>query len=256
MENITHIYELSKNGIPFYIGKTISPIVRKHYHKLTYGKDIVFTTIDETQGDKNQWKPLEMYWINQYQQWGFVLENKNEGGGGRKIIYTRKEIRQRRNKQTKQWHKDHPEVSKKYSEENKEKFKKYRETNKEKMLQQTKEWRKNNPELAKQMVKDYQEKHKEQIKAYMKGWQSANKEKIREYNKLYKKSNKIKNPKTIHSTTPIKILQYALDGTFIKEWNSAADVARFLNKKSPAAIYEVCNRKRKTIYGYKWKYQN
>jgi hypothetical protein len=248
MDNITYIYELSKNGIPFYIGKTISPVVRKHYHKLTYGKDIVFTIIDEIQGDKNQWKPLEMYWINQYQQWGFVLKNKNEGGGGRKIIYTREEIKQRRNEQTRQWNKIHPEVSKKYSEENKEKFKEYRETNKEKMLQQTKEWRKNNPELAKQMVKDYQEKHKEQIKSYMQEWQSANKEKIREYNRIYKNSKSTKQRKNI--------IQYTLDDIFIKEWNSATEAALFLNKKTPAAIYEVCNGKRKTIYGYKWGYKN
>jgi hypothetical protein len=249
MEDITYIYELSKNGVPFYIGKTISHVVRKHYHELTYGKDIVFTIIDEVQGDKSKWKPLEMYWINQYQQWGFILENKNEGGGGRKIIYTREEIRQRRNEQTKQWHKDHPEVSKKYSEENKEKFKEYRETNKEKMLQQTKEWRKNNPELVKQTVKNYQEKNKEQIKSYVKEWQAANKEKIKEYNKLY-------NSKNNHPIIPLKILQYTLDGIFIKEWNSATEAALFLNKKTPSAIYEVCNGKRKTIYGYKWKYKN
>lgn len=249
MDNITYIYELSKNGIPFYIGKTISPVVRKHYHKLTYGNDINFVIIDQIDGDKTKWKPLEMYWINQYQQWGFILENKNEGGGGRKIIYTREEIKQRRNEQTKQWHKDHPEVSKKYSDENKEKLKEYREQNKEKMLQQTKEWRKNNFELHKQMIKGYQEKHKEQIKVYMKEYREQNKEKIKEYNKLY-------NPKNIQPTTPIKILQCTLDNTFIKEWNSATEAALFLNKKTPAAIYEVCNGKRKTIYGYKWKYKN
>ena len=58
MENITYIYELSKNGIPFYIGKTISHIVRKHYHELTYGKDITFTIIDQTDGDI-----IQRYWI-------------------------------------------------------------------------------------------------------------------------------------------------------------------------------------------------
>jgi hypothetical protein len=99
------------------------------------------------------------------------------------------------------------------------------------------------------MIKDYQEKHKEQIKVYMKEYREQNKEKIKEYNKLY-------NPKNIQPTTPIKILQYTLDNTFIKEWNSATEAALFLNKKTPAAIYEVCNGKRKTIYGYKWKYKN
>jgi hypothetical protein len=151
MEDITYIYELSKSGIPFYIGKTISPVVRKHYHKLAYGNDINFIIIDQIDGDKTKWKPLEMYWINQYQQWGFVLKNKNGGGGGRKIIYTREEIKQRRNEQTKQWNKIHPEVSKKYSEDNKEKRKEYdkqyRQKNRELKNKQSRDYYKRNPHL-------------------------------------------------------------------------------------------------------------
>lgn len=248
MDNINYIYELSRNGVPFYIGKTISPVVRKHYHILTYGDDIVFTIIDQIEGNKTKWKPLEMYWIGQYKQWGFILENKNNGGGGRKTIYTREEIRQRRNKQTRQWQRNHPEVVKKYSKENKDKFKEYREKNKEKMLQQTKNWRKNNLELYKQTIKDYQEKHKEQIKTYMKEWKKANREKIREYDRIYRNSKSTKKRKNI--------IQYTLEGEFIQEWESAIGAARHLNKKTGAAILEVCKGKRKTIYGYKWKYKN
>lgn len=30
----------------------------------------------------NEWKFWEIYWINQFRSWGFILENKNNGGGG------------------------------------------------------------------------------------------------------------------------------------------------------------------------------
>jgi hypothetical protein len=37
------------------------------------------TIIDETNDD---WQQLEMYWIEQFKNWGFILLNKNNGGGG------------------------------------------------------------------------------------------------------------------------------------------------------------------------------
>jgi len=50
------------------------------------------------------------------------------------------------------------------------------------------------------------------------------------------------------------ILQYDLQGNFIKEWKSATDASKFLDKKS-SSICECCKNKRKTAYGYKWKYK-
>lgn len=54
------------------------------------------------------------------------------------------------------------------------------------------------------------------------------------------------------------VLQYDKQGDFIKEWESAFKAALSLNKKTGAAITEVCNGKgkRKSIYGYIWKYKN
>jgi hypothetical protein len=72
------IYVLEKNGIPFYIGKAKDPIRRKHAHRRTYGLDIQSYIIDEVE----DWKYWESYWIEQFKQWGFKLENKNNGGGG------------------------------------------------------------------------------------------------------------------------------------------------------------------------------
>jgi hypothetical protein len=51
------------------------------------------------------------------------------------------------------------------------------------------------------------------------------------------------------------IIQYDLQGNFVKEWKSGTEAALFLNKKSTSAICECCQNKRKTAYGYKWKYK-
>lgn len=72
------IYILERNGVPFYIGKAKNPIRRYHGHRKTFGLDIEFNIIDEVEN----WKFWESYWIEQFLQWGFILENKNNGGGG------------------------------------------------------------------------------------------------------------------------------------------------------------------------------
>ncbi len=52
------------------------------------------------------------------------------------------------------------------------------------------------------------------------------------------------------------ILQYDLDGNFIKKWDSATLASQHFNKKSSAAITECCRGIRKSIYGYKWRHEN
>jgi hypothetical protein len=72
------IYVLEKNNIPFYIGKTKNTNRRKNRHKQKYGQDIDLIILDEGE----DWKFLEKYWIEQFRYFGFVLSNKNKGGGG------------------------------------------------------------------------------------------------------------------------------------------------------------------------------
>ena len=48
------------------------------------------------------------------------------------------------------------------------------------------------------------------------------------------------------------ILQYTLDGEFVREWPSATDVG----KKVKSSICECLKGKQKTAYGYIWKYKN
>jgi len=64
-----------------YIGKTKSS--RKDDHVKTFGKQIEYSIIDEVQSlDKKYWKSLEIFWIGYFKFLGFILMNKNKGGGG------------------------------------------------------------------------------------------------------------------------------------------------------------------------------
>lgn len=76
----TIIYELSRKGIPFYIGKSPNPKTRINPHKKNFGKDIDMIYIDEI--STVDWEFWEKWWIQQYKCWGFILENKTHGGNG------------------------------------------------------------------------------------------------------------------------------------------------------------------------------
>ena len=81
--DITFIYYLHRgDNIPFYVGKTVNRYSRELEHKWKNkgGCKPEFVIIDEV--PTNEWKFWEKYWISQFKQWGFVLENKNNGGGG------------------------------------------------------------------------------------------------------------------------------------------------------------------------------
>jgi hypothetical protein len=85
---VTHIYlieNIEKDSNKVYIGKTkdSNKHNRKYTHKQTYGKQIFFTIIDSIESlNRKDWKLLESYWIEQFKNWGFILLNKNNGGGG------------------------------------------------------------------------------------------------------------------------------------------------------------------------------
>jgi hypothetical protein len=85
MNTITKIYlvtNIDNDPNKVYVGKTYTDD-RINQHKQRFGDQINFSYIDEIEGlDKNSWKPLERYWIEQFRQWGFILVNKNKGGGG------------------------------------------------------------------------------------------------------------------------------------------------------------------------------
>lgn len=52
-----------------------------------------------------------------------------------------------------------------------------------------------------------------------------------------------------------KVLQYDLQGNYIKEWNSIKEVKKQFNIYDSNLI-ACCKGKRKTAGGYKWKYKD
>jgi predicted GIY-YIG superfamily endonuclease len=78
---MTKIYILERNNIPFYVGKTLQEIKDRYY---THGDRKVNSKIIEIDCvDDNEWRFWESWYIELFKSWGFELENKNKGGGGR-----------------------------------------------------------------------------------------------------------------------------------------------------------------------------
>jgi hypothetical protein len=51
------------------------------------------------------------------------------------------------------------------------------------------------------------------------------------------------------------VLQYDLNGNILKEWDNISNASLFLNKPG-CAIVETCLNKRKSAYGFIWRYKN
>lgn len=85
---VTRIYLVENcynNLNKVYIGKEKShqKRTRDYSHRRTYGDKIIFTYIDEIQGwSKNDYIPLESFWIEYFKFLGFEVLNKNKGGAG------------------------------------------------------------------------------------------------------------------------------------------------------------------------------
>jgi hypothetical protein len=78
---MTRIYLLERNRVPFYVGKTLQKI-KDHFY--THGERKINSKIIEIDiVEDNEWRFWESWYIELFKSWGFELENKNNGGGGR-----------------------------------------------------------------------------------------------------------------------------------------------------------------------------
>lgn len=203
------IYVLEKNGVPFYVGKAKDSTRRKHAHRRTYGLDIQSYIIDEVE----DWKYWESFWIEQFKQWGFKLENKNNGGGGPSS----------------------------YTEEQKQKMRKpHKEGTGGKISKTLKE--RNHSQY-------YTEEIKEKIS-------QGNKGKPKPFSDTHKVAMGVAKRKQAKT-----VIQYDLNGNFIKEWESKGQAALWIkeqtNKTSnlTSQIKDCILGRQKTAFGYKWKYK-
>lgn len=91
---ITYIYLLEFKDSTFYIGKTNNIKRRIKEHTLKYNTNFDYIVLEEI--DNKEWKFWESYWIEQFQAWGFILKNKNKGGGGTLPLIGRSEETKRK----------------------------------------------------------------------------------------------------------------------------------------------------------------
>ena len=80
-------------------------------------------------------------------------------------------------------------------------------------------------------------------------------DKLRSSNRKHWERGSERNNKIGQSNSK-SILQFDVYNNFIKEWDSIMEACFFLNNhKHDSGIGLVCNGKRKTAYGYKWKFK-
>ena len=53
----------------------------------------------------------------------------------------------------------------------------------------------------------------------------------------------------------LAVLQFDLEGNFIKEWSSITEANKFFSTNKNTHISSVCKGKRNSCFGYKWKYK-
>ena len=234
--NITRIYLVTNcYGDPnkVYIGKTKNSS-RENDHKRKYGKDIIYTYIDEVESlKKEDWEPLETFWIQYFKYLGFDIQNIRMKGGSGPEFYSEetclKMSLQRKGKPI------HNDISKK-SVSDRFKGVKMSDDTKEKI--RLKKTGQKYPNRSYKTEYHVSQETKEKISKALKG-----KPKPVEFKEIFTKS----------------VLQYGLDGKFIKKWNNQLEAENFLmNKqlnKSSDYIGSCCRGLVKSSFGFLWKYE-
>lgn len=225
-----------ENGIPFYIGKTKNSLKkRESQHQKHFQKNLTIFELDVI--NENDWKFWECYWMEQFRQWGFVLKNKNNGGGGPAFhseeSKTKMKNTPRPNTSTKLKNIKRPDVSNRLKDT---KFSK--ET-----CQKISQSKINHPCYS--SIERNEKIFESNIKHYLKD-SKRNK-------KISKKLKGRKNP-WVEEALGKPIIQLDKNLNLIKEWESASKAAQSINKPS-SSISECCNKKRKSSYGYIWVFK-
>jgi len=219
-----------------YVGKTKNS--REQAHKKTFGKNIIYTYIDEIDSlDSKDWEPLESYWIEQFRQWGFEVLNKNNGGGGPIIhsIETRKKISSRLK------YKPKPPRSKEHCNNLSKSL-----TNKSRKGS----GRKKGTILSDRELEIRRKKRRKQSLETIEKRRLKNLGKKRNQETKKRMSN-IKKGKPSNNSKPV--FQYNLDNILIKIWKTSSEAALFLGIRRQGII--ICaNNKSKTYKNYIWRY--
>ncbi len=234
---ITYIYLVTncygdKNKV--YIGKEKShkKESRKNRHRKKYGDKIEFNYIDQVDSWlRKDWKPLESYWIEQFIQWGFEIQNiRKKGGSGPEFQTENTKLKISK-----------ANLGRKISEESKQRMRKPKSKEHRENVSKARLGLKLPDEIRLKMRKP-----KSNTNNYFRGPRSEeNKIKMR-----HPKLNKLnfKKPKP-HLWK--EVIQSDKQDKFIKEWTSLSEVKKYFK----GDIQACCLGRQKTAGGYKWKYK-
>jgi hypothetical protein len=216
------IYCLHKgDDKPIYVGKTKSTLsTRLNAHKLRKKESTLFITeLDYV--NENEWRFWEEWYIRLFRSWGFLLENKNNGGGGLAFHNddTKKRISESR-------------TGKLGPYKGKKRPKEFGEKIKNNLIRNKKISESNMGVSKSNKGKAFTEEHKKKIKD-TRGF--------------------LKNRKNTWQNIPI--FQYSIHGVFIKEWPSQTEAIKSLNRTGDG-IGACCRGKQKQAYGFIWKFKN
>lgn len=262
--DITRIYLVTNcygDSNKVYIGKTKG--TRYINHKQKYGNNIIYDYIDEVKSlNKNDWEPLETFWINYFKFLGFDVQNKRMKGGSGPEFQTSNT----KNKISQSL------LGHKHTLEQRNKRKEIRRGIN--LSQQTKDrigqsnlGKGNKPilqyDLEGNFIKEWDSTIEVSIYFTNKnkcGLFNALKNNKRRFGYLWKyKTNnyplKIDSYKRAkHNRISKHIIQYDLEGNFIKEWSSTklAGQELLINIKD---INSCCLGKLKTAGKYRWSYK-
>jgi len=244
MIELTKIYLVTNcHGDPnkVYIGKTKNS--RENKHKKTFGEYITYDYIDEVNSwNHKDWKPLETFWIRQFKNFGFEVLNENEGGGGPSSFSYESILKLSISSIGKG-------VKPILQYDIKGNF--------------IKEW----PSLTE--VENILGIKIRDISNCIKGnqntsggfvWRFKNNPLEENFSYIKYKNTKIKKDKPVYvdkksNRRSIKVIQFDLDGSYIKEWDNMKSASLFFNKNSPISISNCCNNKAKQAYGFIWKFK-
>jgi hypothetical protein len=222
-----------------YIGKTINS--REKDHKRTYGNNIKYTVIDQIPSKyRNDWRPIETMWIQSFMGWGFKVVNTRKEGGGGMEFWTELQ-KQNKSIQAK-------EMWGKRSEDDK---------NKMSIKQSISQTGTNGYPKGIPRSQSFLDKIKGK-NGYPKGRPRTEEEKMKisksqqkPKTELHKQNISISNKGISRNNKPI--IQYDLEGIFIKEWFSRTEATKWLGSGDIAGCLAG---KQKQAGGYFWKYKN
>ena len=225
----THIYYLEREGMPFYIGKTNKPSNRQNSHRAKR-KDFTLNLYILDEVPVNEWKYWESFYISLFKNWGFRLENKNDGGGG--MTY------------------QSPLTRIKISNKTKGKPKPPRtEEHCLKLSQSTK------GHLMSELTRSKISQSNKGRISPNKGKIGCNKGKVMTDDQKQKISSALKGKPKPDGFLKKSIGQYTIDDKFIAEYSSIGE-ANKITKIYRTGISLCCNNKKTTSGGFKWKFLN